>query len=132
MEAIVNAKDIGISTKASVEICRLIRNKQTKTAKEILERVIEKKQAVPYKRYNREIPHRRGNIAAGKYPIKASETILSLVKNAESNAENKGMSKNLIITHISAHKGGKQSRYGRKMGKRAKRTHIKIIVQEKK
>jgi len=132
MEAIVNAKNLGISAKASVEICNMIRNKPIETAKKILERVIEKKQAVPYKRFNMEIPHRKGNIAAGKYPVKASETILSLVKNAEANAENKGMSKNLTITHISAHKGQKQSRYGRKVGKKAKRTNIKIIVQEKK
>ena len=53
-------------------------------------------------------------------------------KNAEANAENKGMSKNLMISHISAHKGETQSRYGRKMGKKAKRTHIKIVVKEKK
>lgn len=132
MEAIVNAKNLGISTKKSVEICRLIRNKSTTAAKKILERVIEKKQAVPYKRYLREIPHRKGNIAAGGYPIKASKVILLLIKSAESNAQNKGMSSNLLISHISAHKGERQSRYGRKIGKKAKRTHIKIVVQEKK
>lgn len=132
MEAIVNAKNLGISTKKSVEICRLLRNKSTEKAKKILERVIEKKEAVPYKRYLHEIPHRKGNIAAGGYPIKASKIILSLIKNAEANAQNKGMSSNLVISHISAHKGERQSRYGRKMGQKAKRTHIKIIVEEKK
>ena len=55
---------MGISAKASVEICNMIRNKPIETAKKILERVIEKKQAVPYKRFNMEIPHRKGNIAA--------------------------------------------------------------------
>lgn len=132
MEAIANGINLGISRKESVEICRLIRNKPVDKAKKILERVIEKKEAVPYKRYLMSVPHRKGKIGPGRYPVKASEKILLLIKSAEANAENKGMSKNLVISHISAHKGETQSRYGRKMGKKAKRTHIKIIVKEKK
>ena len=132
MESVINSKNLVISMKASVEVCRFIRNKPIDTAKKILERVIEKKQAIPYKRYLRSIPHRKGNMATGRYPINTSKTILSLIKSAEANAMNKGMSQNLIISHISAHKGQTQSRYGRKMGKKAKRTHIKIILQEKK
>jgi len=131
MEAIANGMNIGISRKESVEICRLIRNKPVEKAKKILEKVIEKKVAVPYKRYLGSVPHRKGNIGPGRYPIKASQKILSLIKSAEANAEQKGMSKNLLISHISAHKGETQSRYGRKMGKKAKRTHIKIIIKEK-
>jgi large subunit ribosomal protein L22 len=132
MEAIVNGKNLGISTKTSVEICNLIRNKTTEQAKKILHRVIEKKQAVPYKRYFKEIPHRKGKIMTGRFPSKASKTILDLINSAEGNAQNKGMSSKLIVFHISAHKGNAQSRYGRKMGKKAKRTHIKIIVKERK
>ena len=132
MEAITNGKNLAISRKESVEICRLIRNKTTDSAKKILNRVIEKKQAVPYRRYLMSVPHRKGKIGPGRYPLKASKEILSLIKGAESNAENKGMQKNLVISHISGHKGETKSRYGRKIGKKAKRTHIKIIVQEKK
>ena len=131
MEAIANGKNLGISTKTSVEVCRFVRGKTTENAKKMLQRVIDKKQAVPYKRYLKEIPHRKGNIATGRYPFKVSKTILELIKTAEANALNKGMSKNLVIAHISAHKGEAQSRYGRKMGKKAKRTHIKIMVKEK-
>jgi large subunit ribosomal protein L22 len=129
---IVNVKNLGISRKKSVEVCRFVRNKTTSSAKKMLERVIEKKQAVPYKRYVREIPHRKGKMATGGYPLNVSKTILSLIKSAEANAQNKGMSSNLIIHHISAHKGESQPRYGRKSGRQAKRTHIKIIVKEKK
>lgn len=132
MEAIANGTNLGISTKTSVEVCRLLRNKTTERAKKILERVIEKKEAVPYKRYLKEIPHRKGKMATGRYPLKTSKAILDLIKNAETNAKDKGMSSKLIITHISAHKGESQSRYGRKIGRRAKKTHIKITVQEKK
>jgi|SRR3989344_1283504 len=132
MEAIVNGKNLGISKKTSVEICNLIRNKTTEKAKIILEKVIEGKQAVPYTRFVANIPHRKGKIRTGRYPLKASKEILNLVKSVESNAKNNGMSSKLIISHISTHKGNNQSRYGRKVGKQAKRTHIKIMVKEKK
>lgn len=132
MEAIVNGRNLGISTKASVEICRFIRGKSTIKAKRMLENVIKKKQAVPYVRYKRDIPHRKGKIATGRYPLKASMAILNLIKSVESNANDKGMSQNLDISHISAHKGASQSRYGRKVGKSTKRTNIKIIVKEEK
>jgi large subunit ribosomal protein L22 len=132
MEAIANGTSLKISTKQSVEICRLLRNKSTEKAKAILERVIEKKQAVPYLRYKKEIPHRKGEMMTGRYPIKASQEILKMIKNAESNATNKGMSSNLIISHISAHKGASTPRYGRKVGREGKNTHIKITVSEKK
>ena len=131
MEAIANGINLAISRKESVEISRLLKNKSTERAKKILENVMEKKEAVPYRTYNSSVPHRKG-IGPGRYPMKASGKILSLLKSAEANAENKGMSKNLIISHISVHKGETQSRYGRKMGKKAKRTHIKIIVKERK
>lgn len=132
MEAEANGINLGISRKISVEVCRLIRNKTTEEAKKILERVIEKKQAVPYRRYTGNIPHKSGKIAGGRYPQKTSKTILGLIKSAESNAKDKGMSSKLVISEISAHKGETQSRYGRKMGQQAKRTHVLIVVKEKK
>jgi len=132
MEAIANGASLKISTKQSVEICRLIRNKSIEKAKAILERVIEKKQAVPYLRYNKEIPHRKGSMMTGRYPIKASKEILKIIKNAEANAANRGMPSNLTISHISAHKGASTPRYGRKIGREGKNTHIKITVSEKK
>ena len=132
MEAIVKGINLGISRKVSIEICNLIRSKSTEQAKKILQRVIEKKQAVPYKIFTGNIPHKKGKIAAGRYPQKATKTILGLINSAESNAQDRGMSNNLIISHISAHKGETQSRYGRKMGQVAKRTHINLTVKEKK
>ena len=121
-----------ISSKASIEICRLLRNKSVAKAKSLLERVIKKKEAVPYKRFNHEIPHRKGKIMTGRFPIKASKEILNLLKNAESNAKNKEMSDNLIISHISANKGPNTPRHGRKIGTKSKNTNVRIIVQEKK
>jgi len=131
MEYKINAKDLGISTKISVEVCNLLRNKQVKKAQQILERVIEKKQAVPYRRYKREIPHRAGKMAAGRYPIKVSKVILKILKGGAAGAQNQGLSSELFIGHISAHKAGNQWHYGRMRRRRMKKTHINIILKEK-
>src|SRR3989344_1706060 len=101
MDAIIKGNNLGISRKASIEICSFIRNKTTENAKKILEKVIQKKEAVPFKRFTGNIAHKRGNIAAGRYPIKASQAILNLIKGVEANARHKGMSSNLVIDHIS-------------------------------
>ncbi|MBL7147382.1 MAG: 50S ribosomal protein L22 [Nanoarchaeota archaeon] len=132
MEYKINAKDLGISSKTSVEVCRLLRNKTVKKAQQILQRVLKKKQPVPYKRYKKEIPHRAGKIATGRYPIKISKEILKLLKGGLASAQNQGLSQDLIISHISAHKASHQWHSGRKRRRRMKRTHIKIILKETK
>lgn len=125
----VNGRNLPISTKKSVEVCNLIRNMPTKKAKATLNRVINMQEAVPYRRYNDNTSHKPG-IGPGKYPIKTTQEILKLVENAEANAQNKGLSTNLIIDHISAHKAPLQWHYGRKRRRRQKNTHVRIIVKE--
>ena len=100
----INGKDLRISTKQCVEICSFIREKKVAKAKYALERVLKKKMAVPFKRYNRDIGHKHG-IASGSYPINASSEILRLLIELEANAENKGLSKNeLYISKIMANR----------------------------
>ena len=130
MEAIVKAKNLRISTKESYEVCNFIRGKNTKKAKTFLNEVIEMKKPVPYKRYLGDVPHRRGAIAAGRYPVDACKEILKIIESGEANALNKGLSQNLIISHISAHKAGKQMHHGRKLRTRMKNTHVNLILKE--
>ena len=127
------AKAVGlaldISTKQSVMICDMLRKKPLPKAKILLEQVIKKKHAVPFIRFKRDVGHKPG-IAAGRYPIKACSQILKLLKSAEANAQFKGLSTaNLVIRHIIAQKGAKAMRYGRRH-RRAKRTHIEIVLEE--
>ncbi|MBI4147791.1 50S ribosomal protein L22 [Candidatus Woesearchaeota archaeon] len=123
---------LSISTKVSVEICRALRNKQYTAAKQFLNNVLQYKEPVPYLRYKHNIGHRRGPIGAGRYPQKASKDILSILESAAANAANKGLAVgNLIIKHISAHRGPRIMRQGRNY-RRAKRTHIEIILTEQK
>jgi len=127
--AMVRGMNLPISMKKSVEVCNLLRNKTTKTAKTILKRVINLDQAVPYRRYNQDTAHRVG-IGPGKYPIKTSQEFLRLIESAEANAQHKGLSSNLIINHISAHKASLQWHRGRKRRQRQKGAHVKLIVKE--
>lgn len=130
-----SAKAVGISlpisTKQSVEICRFIRNKSLEKAKTMLANVIVKKTAVPFKRYKMDVGHRRGKIAAGRYPMKASKQILDLLNSVETNAQFKGLNtSNLVITHICAHLASTPPHYGRRRRK-TKRTHVEVVVEEK-
>ena len=100
--------EVNISPTHAREICRELKAMLISDAKEYLEDVIALKKAVPFKRYNRNVGHRRGlrKWDAGRYPQKAASEILRLIKNAESNAEYKGLEpEHMRILHISAKRG---------------------------
>ena len=120
-----------ISFKQSVEICGFIKNKNVNDAKKLLQNVAEKKTAVPFKRFNFDLGHKK-KIGPGRYPEKASKEFIKLIENAEANAQFKGLNtSNLVIAHISAHKGSKTWHYGRKTRRKMKRTRVEIIVEER-
>ncbi|MBN1645057.1 50S ribosomal protein L22 [Candidatus Woesearchaeota archaeon] len=128
------AKAVGvslpISLKQSIMVCASIRGKPVDMVKEYLANVAKKKKAVPFTRFNRDMGHRRG-MAAGRFPVNAAKNILSILESAESNAQFKGLSTgNLIITHASAQKGPSTWRFGRHRRRKAKRTHVEIILAE--
>jgi|SRR3989344_7534498 len=130
--ATLDVKDLPISTKHSVEICNFLRNKELSNAKNILSNVIDKKRAIPYKRYNTELAHKAGKIGPGRYPVKASREILGLLESIEANAEDVGLdTKSLIINEIRANRGTHQLHFGRKRRRLMKRTHIFMSVKEK-
>lgn len=129
-QAKVHGKDLSISTKQSIEIANFIRGKNIEKAKNELKKVIEKKLAIPFKRYNRDMGHKKGNIAAGRYPQKAAKEFLNLLNSLESNAQNKGLSTNLVIKIIIPNKASRPWHYGRRRRIKMKRTHIEIIAEE--
>ena len=121
-----------ISVKQSIEICNFIRNNSIGKAKNILNKVITENQIIPFKRFNSDIGHKKGGMGAGRYPKKASKEILDLVNQVEANAQFKGLNtSNLVITHIIANRAATVNRTGRKRSRKAKRTNIEIVVQEK-
>jgi large subunit ribosomal protein L22 len=102
------AYEINVSPKHCIEILRQIRGMSTVRAKTFLQNVIDKKESVPFKRFARNVGHKRhqSGWGSGRYPVKASKEILKLVKHAEANAEYKGLEpENMAIVHATSKKG---------------------------
>jgi large subunit ribosomal protein L22 len=127
-------KELHISKKHAHEIASAITGMKVNTARGFLEDVTELKQAVPYKRYTSNVPHRKG-MCTGRYPQKAAKEFLRVLKNAESNATYKGLdSENLKITHVATKTGhtymGQFKRaQGRASPKRHETVSIEMIVE---
>lgn len=87
-EAIVNGNSLSMSTKEAVAICNFIRGREIDSAIKRLEKVVEFKLAVPMKG---EIPHRKGNIMSGRYPVKAVKEFIRLLKSLKANGTVNGL-----------------------------------------
>ncbi|MCS7122464.1 MAG: 50S ribosomal protein L22 [Candidatus Micrarchaeota archaeon] len=95
---------VDASYKDLVEISNLLRYRDVKEAKDILERVIKGEMYVPYRRYNKKMGHRERGIK-GRFPKKEARILLKLLNSCVSNAKQRGMDENnLKIIHISANK----------------------------
>ncbi|MEM4311442.1 MAG: 50S ribosomal protein L22 [Nitrososphaerales archaeon] len=131
-------REIDVSPKAIREICYMIRGLSLDKAREILERVKKKESPVPFKRYKKKVPHRKGlvDFYAGKYPVKAAKYMLELLDNLEANAEHKGFDlEKLVIIHACSHRGRKVKNYFPRAFGRASPdfntlTHVELIARE--
>jgi large subunit ribosomal protein L22 len=131
-------RSIKISPKNAVEICKQIRGMNLGAAKDYLEDVIQMKEPVPFKRHNKKVGHRKGlkKWPSGRYPVKAASHILDVLKNAEANAEYKGLdTENLKVVHISSHKsyvirGWIPRAFGRASPFNTPTTHIQVVLEE--
>ncbi|OYT36358.1 hypothetical protein B6U91_01330 [Candidatus Pacearchaeota archaeon ex4484_71] len=123
--AVTNAKDIPISTKQAVAICKFIVGKPIQKAINELEEVTKLKIAIPMKG---EIPHRKGKIMSGRFPLRASKQFIKILKELQGNSNQNNVDEPIIKEAI-ANKA--QRPYGRFGSHKKKRSHIKIIVFEK-
>jgi large subunit ribosomal protein L22 len=122
----VNVTNVKTSTKVSVSICKFIKNKTIENAIKDLESVSLLKKAVPMKG---EIPHRRGKIMSGRFPVRASKEFIILLKSLKGNAINHDL-ESPIISEAIANKG--TTTYAKGGRARAKRTNVKITATSKK
>ncbi|MFH1152136.1 MAG: uL22 family ribosomal protein [Nanoarchaeota archaeon] len=127
-EVAVNAKGLHISTKYAIELCKFVKGKKIDRAIEDLELVIVKKKSVPMKG---EIPHRKGpggrGSGSGRYPKKASESFIMLLKSLRANANNHEVD-DPVITEAVANIAQRPFARG---GRRRKRTHVTIKARER-
>ena len=124
-EAVVNAKNLPVSTKDSAAICKFIKNKKIEDAIAELEQVLMLKKAVPMRG---EIPHRKGRgMMSGRFPKKASQNFIKLLKSLSANATYNGLEEPVIVEAVS-NIGARP--YGKFGWVRKKRTHVKLKVME--
>jgi large subunit ribosomal protein L22 len=124
-EAVVNAQSLPISTKQAGAICKFIRGKKIPPMIIYLEDVVAMRKAVPMKG---EVPHKKGNIMSGKYPVKAAAIFIKLLKNLTANANVAGLN-DIIISEAIANIASRP--YGKFGTVRKKRTHVKLVARQK-
>jgi len=133
-----SGRELRVSHKHAREVCRTIKGMMLTQAKQYLRDVMDKKRAVPFRRFKKKLGHRHGleKAYAGKYPVKAAKHILKIVEGAEANAEYKGLdTERLRIIHASTSQGMKIKRYmmraqGRSTQKFETSSHIEIVLEE--
>ncbi|MGV8162953.1 MAG: 50S ribosomal protein L22 [Candidatus Nanoarchaeia archaeon] len=124
-------RDVELSMKVAIEMSSFLKGRSTTEAKTILERVLTKTQAIPFKKFNDGVGHRKGaGIAAGRYPQKGASIFIELIESAEANAQAKGLSTSLKIIHLAPQKPSGAFHYGRLRRRKFKRSHLEIVVQE--
>lgn len=132
-------REIRVSPKFSAEVCREIRSKKLDKAKKFLEELIAMKKPLPLKRYKKGVAHKKGlrKAYAGRYPVKAASKVLSVLANAEANAEYKGLdAERLYIKHISTNRGRVIKRimpraFGRSSPHNTLTSNIQVILEER-
>ncbi|KAG9642554.1 ribosomal protein L17, partial [Aureobasidium melanogenum] len=97
-------------------------------------------EAVPMRRYagstGRTAQGKQFGVSKARWPVKSAEFILSLLKNAEANADTKGLdTSNLIVKHIQVNQAPKQRRrtyraHGRINPYMSNPCHIEMILTE--
>ena len=133
------ANELNRSPKHSIEIAGFIRHKQINEAIAYLNEVIALKKAIPFKRFTRNVAHKRGlpgNWDAGRYPVKASKAYIRLLESVKKNAEYLGLdAEKLEIVHVTANRGRAQKAFfpramGRATPKVRESVNIEIIARE--
>jgi len=133
-----SGRELRISHKAAREVCKKIKGMTLDQAKEYLNKVTQKKQPVPFRRFKKKAGHRHGleKAYAGRYPVKAAQRILQVLEGAEANAESKGLDlERLKIIHAAAYPGMKIKRYtmrafGRSSPKFQTLTHVELVLEQ--
>eukprot|EP00871_Galdieria_phlegrea_P005135 jgi/Galph1/5622/GphlegSOOS_G4259.1 len=135
------ASDIRVHFKNTRETGRALKGLSLQRAKTYLQNVIEKKEIVPFVRYRygvgRKAQTKQHGFTTGRWPKKSATVFLDLLKNAEANAEVKGLNTDaLYISHLQVNQAVKGRRriyraHGRVNPFMSHPCHIEIFLTEK-
>merc|ERR1712225_106088 len=135
--------DLRVHFKNTRETAMAIKNMSLDKAKRYLEDVIDKKRAVPFRRFCGGVGRTSQAAPAGstngqaRWPKKSCEFLLGLLRNAEANAEMKDLEMDkLFITHIQVNRAVAQRRrtyraHGRINPYMSSPCHIELILSER-
>merc|ERR1712025_1030757 len=123
------------------ETAHNIKNMHLRRAVAYLKNVTEQKECVPFRRFNGGVGRcaqaKHWKTTQGRWPKKSAEFLLQMLKNAESNAEYKGLdTDHLVIEHIQVNRAPKMRRrtyraHGRIGPYMSSPCHVEMILVEK-
>merc|ERR1739840_55209 len=133
--------NLRVHFKNTRETAQAIKAMPLHRATKYLKNVIAHKEIVPFRRFMGGVGrHAQANVhgtAQGRWPLKSAEFLLHLLKNAESNAEYKGLdADHLVIEHIQVNRAPKMRRrtyraHGRINPYMSSPCHIEVVLVEK-
>lgn len=101
--------DLRVHFKNTRESAAALKGLALPRAQKFLEDVLVKKDIIPFRRYRygvgRKAQTKNHKVCNGRWPVKSANFLLALLKNAESNAEVKGLdTEKMVIEHIQVNK----------------------------
>lgn len=126
-EAVARGEGLHVSLKHAMAVSRFIKNKNIDVAIIQLGEVIAMKKAIPFKG---EIPHRKGEMMSGRYPVNACKEFIPILKGLRGNVIANSMElEKTVISYSCPSWGSRPMRTG---GRKGKRINIIIKAKEKK
>merc|ERR1711979_4393 len=139
--ALARGSHLRVHFKNTREAAQAIKHMHLARAKRYLKNVMVKKEIVPFRRFmggvGRHAQNKQFKACQGRWPKKSAKFLLDLLKNAESNAEFKGLDvDHLVIEHIQVNRAPQMRRrtyraHGRINPYMSSPCHIEVILAEK-
>lgn len=139
--SIARASNVKVHFKNTREVAHSIKGLNLNRAKQYLQNVIKKIEIIPFVRYRygvgRKSQLKKFKATSGRWPVKSAKNIFQVLKNAEANANEKGLDLNsLYIKKIEIHKAMKGHRrtfraHGRVNAFSSHPCHIELWLIEK-
>ncbi|KAG9511090.1 60S ribosomal protein L17, partial [Fragariocoptes setiger] len=133
--------NLRVHFKNTRETAQAIKGMPLRRAQAFLKNVMAKKEIVPFRRFNggvgRKAQCKAHKCTQGRWPSKSAEFLLHLLRNAESNADFKGLDVDrLVIEHIQVNRAPKMRRrtyraHGRINPYMSSPSHIEVILTER-
>uniref|UniRef100_A0A0G4FQT2 60S ribosomal protein L17 n=1 Tax=Chromera velia CCMP2878 TaxID=1169474 RepID=A0A0G4FQT2_9ALVE len=133
--------DLRVHFKNTYEVGTTIKGMSLSKAQKYLEAVLKRQRCVPFRKFTgcigRTAQAKEWGYTQGRWPVKSVKIFLGLLKNAESNAEFKGLdTENVLIKHVCVQRAQKGRRrtyraHGRINAYMSSPCHVELILEEK-